>query len=66
MYKHTSVLNVDKFPMFSIGWTWQEFCRDLETFVPLSDHERDLAFDRSMADLCHNSFFGCKAKTLDV
>ena len=23
-------LDVDKFPMFSIGWTWQEFCRDLD------------------------------------
>ena len=23
-------LDVDKFPMFSVGWTWQGFCRDLD------------------------------------
>ena len=22
-------LHADKFPMFSVGWTWQGFCRDL-------------------------------------
>ena len=24
-------LDADKFPMFSVGWTWQEFCRDLNS-----------------------------------
>ena len=23
-------LDADKFPMFSVGWTWQGFCRDLD------------------------------------
>ena len=27
--KHTDIL-ADKFSMFSVGWTWQGFCRDLD------------------------------------
>ena len=23
-------LDADKFPMFSVGWNWQGFCRDLD------------------------------------
>ena len=23
-------LDADKFPMFSVGWTWQGYCRDLD------------------------------------
>ena len=26
----THRLDADKFPTFSVGWNWQEFCRDLD------------------------------------
>ena len=25
-------LDADKFPMFSVGWIWQMFCRDLDPY----------------------------------
>ena len=49
--------------MFSVGWTWQGFRRDLDWhLIGLGGGSRvGLAFDWSMADLLrHRSFCSCK------
>ena len=60
-------LDADKFPMFSVGWNWQGFCRDLDPCLkknenaPRPSEYPPVSGEEMSKRLC--GIKGCKYKT---